>query len=63
MTKLDDLARVVRLAALVEDRDRGDQAALRRVARWIDKSWNSRVVTNHRDTDSRLLELVEDTAS
>jgi hypothetical protein len=60
MAFLDDLSKVVVLANETEDRDRGEQAALRRVAKWVDRRWNARVVTNERwrHSTSRLEELV-----
>lgn len=48
MSALDDLASVVELACLTEDRTDGEQRALLRVARRIDQDTNANVVGNHR---------------
>lgn len=75
MTLADDAAAVIALACLTEDRTRGEQAALRRWAKKVDRERNANIVTNkrmwglHAGTDravrqlseSRLLALVEET--
>lgn len=45
---LEDLAEVVRLACLTESRDNAEQRALLKVARRVDSTWNTVIVTNHK---------------
>lgn len=46
MTTASDLAAVVRLAALTDDRTRSEQAALERVAARVDREINKQVGSN-----------------
>lgn len=46
MSALDQLALVVRLACLTEDRDNTEQKALLAVAERVDKEWNAQTITN-----------------
>jgi len=46
MTALEDDVRVFELALLTEDVDRSERAALRRVAKRLERRWNAKTVTN-----------------
>lgn len=41
-----DVASTIKLAALVEDRDRSEAAALLRLAHWVDRRLNAQTTTN-----------------
>lgn len=64
MANLEDDRLVLELACLTQDRTRGEHAAMKRVARRIDRAWNTTTSTNkpsrfHNPID--LVALVEDT--
>lgn len=46
MTALDDEVAVFRLACLTDDIDRTERAAMRRVAKRLQRRWNAQTVTN-----------------
>ncbi len=48
MTALEDEVKAFRLACLTEDLDRGERAALRRLAKRLERRWNAQTVTNAR---------------
>lgn len=61
-TQIEDDLKVFRLALLTEDRDRGEQAAMMRVGKRLEKRWNKETVTNnrHRDRHPERLKLQDE---
>ena len=60
MSRVDDLRLVVRLAALTDDRTRGEQGALERVAREVDRAVNKQTSTNRSLPMNALVRLAPD---